>query len=92
MKGILLLYVRPVRKSEDGIVLYIDPGKGCDAASLYDDIAVCAEKAEQFRSGNLSREAYDQWRYSYSSDDSTQLRAKVPLQELSDAIESGLKE
>ena len=29
-----------VRKSEDGIVLYIDPRKGRDAASLYDDIAV----------------------------------------------------
>ena len=92
MKGIPLLYVRPVRKSEDGIVLYIDSGKGRDAASLYDDIAVWAEKAEQLRSGNLSREAYDQWRYSYSSDDSAQRYAKVPSQELSDAIVSGLKE
>ena len=81
-----------VRKGEDGIALYIDPRKGRDAASLYDDIAVWAEKAKQLRSGNLSREEYDHWRYSYSSDDSTQRRAKVPSQELSDAIVSGLKE
>ena len=81
-----------VRKSEDGVILYIDPRKGRDAASLYDDIAVWAEKAEQLRSGNLSREAYDQWRYSYSSDDSTQRCAKVPSQEFSDAIVSGLEE
>ena len=80
-----------VQKGENGIALYIDPRKGRDAASLYDDIAVWAEKAEQLRRGNLSREAYDQWRYSYSSDDSTQRRAKVPSQNLSDAIVSGLK-
>ena len=40
----------------------------------------------------ISREDYDKWRYHYPAFDTTQIWAKVPSQELSDALVEALKD
>ena len=51
-----------------------------------------AQQAEKYRNGEIIKEQYDQWRYTYPRIDTTQHYAKVISQDLSDAIVAGLKE
>ena len=44
------------------------------------------EQADKLSSEEISREEYDNWRYHYPKFDTTQRWAKVPSQELSDAL------
>ena len=44
------------------------------------------EQANKLSAGEISREEYDRWRYYYPKYDTTQLWAKNPSQELSDAL------
>ena len=50
-----------------------------------------APVAEKYRAGEISKDEYDKWRYNYPQYDDTQITAKVPSQELSDAMVKALK-
>ena len=50
---------------------------------------ICA--ALQYRAGEISNEEYDKWRYNYPQYDDTQIWAKVPSQEFSDAMVKAFK-
>jgi len=79
-------------ETRDGEVLFrIDPRKGKDAARISDLICAWASVAEKYRDGEISRDDYDKWRYSYPQYDNTQITAKVPSQELSNAMVKTLK-
>ena len=74
-------------ETKDGEVLFrIDPRKGRDAAYISEMIYAWASTAEKYRAGEISRDEYDRWRYYYPQYDDTQIAAKVPSQELSDAL------
>ena len=45
-----------------------------------------AAAAEKYRAGEISRDDYDRWRYNYPQYDDTQITARVPSRELSDAL------
>ena len=47
--------------------------------------------AEKYRAGEISRDEYDKWRYRYPQYDDTQITAKVPSRELSDAMVKAFK-
>ena len=49
------------------------------------------EQADKLSSGEISKDDYDNWRYHYPEFDTTQIWAKVPSQELSDALVKMLK-
>ena len=74
-------------ETKDGEVLFrIDPRKGRDAAHISEMIYAWAAVAEKYHAGEISRDEYDKWRYYYPQYDDTQIKAKVPSQELSDAM------
>ena len=80
-------------ETRDGEVLFrIDPRKGKDAAQLSEMICAWAPVADKYRAGEISKEDYDKWRYNYPRFDDTQIWAKVPSQELSDALVNALKD
>lgn len=54
-------------------------------------VCAWAPVAEKYRAGEISRDEYDKWRYYYPQYDDTQITAKVPSQELSDAMVKALK-
>ncbi len=71
----------------DGEVLFrIDPRKGKDAARISEMVYSWSPVAEKYRAGEISKDDYDKWRYNYPQYDGTQIRAKVPSQEISDAM------
>ena len=79
-------------ETRDGEVLFrIDPRKGKDAARISELVCAWAAVAEKYRAGEISRDEYDKWRYYYPQYDDTQITAKVPSQELSDAMVKALK-
>ena len=55
-------------------------------------MATKSHKAEKYRNGEISKEQYDEWRYTYPKKDTTQTWAKVPSQELSDALVEAFKD
>ena len=79
-------------ETRDGEVLFsIDPRKGKDAARISELVCAWAVAAEKYRAGETSRDEYDKWRYYYPQYDDTQITAKVPPQELSDAMVKAFK-
>ena len=73
------------------VLLHIDPRKGKDAARISELVCAWAAVAEKYRAGEISRDEYDKWRYYYPQYDDTQITAKVPSQELNDAMVKALK-
>lgn len=79
-------------ESRDGEVVFrIDPRKGKDAAYISELVCAWATIAEKYHAGEISRDEYDKWRYYYPQYDDTQIIAKVPPQELSDAFVKAFK-
>ena len=77
---------------KDGEILFrIDPRRGKEAAQLSEQVSAWAIIAEKYHAGEISRDEYDKWRYYYPEYDDTQITAKVPSQELSDAMVKALK-
>ena len=63
----------------DGEVhLRVDVFQGKDAARLHEMLCAWGEQAAKLKSGEISKEDYDRWRYHYPEYDSNQIRAKVP--------------
>ena len=49
------------------------------------------QMAAKLEAGEISQEEYDNWRYNYPELDTSEIRAKVPSQELSDELIKALK-
>ena len=80
-----------------GLIVSEADGEVClkvnkDAAELLKMLCAWKEQADKLSSEEISREEYDQWRYHYPKYDTTQLWAKVPPKELSDALVEAFKD
>jgi hypothetical protein len=51
-----------------------------------------AEQAEKYRSGEITKEQYEEWRYTFPKDDATDHWAKVPSKEFGDAMVEKFKD
>lgn len=58
---------------------------------LLDPFHAWQQMAAKLESGEISQEEYDNWRYNYPEMDTSEIRAKVPSQELSDELIKALK-
>ncbi|MCD7805473.1 MAG: helix-turn-helix domain-containing protein [Oscillospiraceae bacterium] len=68
------------------IVLHVDVQQGKDAAELHRMLCAWKEQAAKLEAGEIAREDYDCWRYHYPELDTTQVRARVLPQGLSEMI------
>jgi len=73
------------------ICLRLDKSKGMTYVGMLQMFMAWQEQAVKLESGEITIEEYDQWRYNYPKFDATQIRAKVPSQELSDYIVKSVK-
>lgn len=81
-----------VEKNENEVHIVFDGNKPNVDRSVFQMLAAWAEQAEKYRNGEISKEQYDEWRYTYPEKDTTQHWAKVPSQELSDALVEAFKD
>lgn len=86
------VYGLTVSESDGEVCLKVNKGKGKDAAELSKMLCAWKEQADKLSSEEISREEYDNWRYRYPEFDTTQIWAKVPSKELSDALVDAFKD
>lgn len=85
------LYGFKVEPTENGVALKLENGKMASGSVLQMMIA-WAEQAEKYRSGEITKDQYDEWRYNFPKNDITGHWAKVPSQEFSDAMVEKFKD
>ena len=81
-----------VEEADGEVCLKVDSRKSKEAAELHRMLCAWQEQASKLKSGEISQEDYDNWRYHYPEFDETQKWAKVPSQELSNIFISHIKE
>ena len=86
------VYGLTVSEADGEVCLKVNKGKGKDAAELSKMLCAWKEQANKLSSEEISREEYDNWRYRYPEFDTTQIWAKVPSKELSDALVDAFKD
>lgn len=86
--------IHGVRAEKHGEEVHIvfDGSKRTMDESIFKMLSAWADQAEKLRNGEISKEQYDHWRYTFPAEDTTQRWAKVPSQELSDLLIAALKE
>lgn len=78
-------------EGEDGdLRLRVNPFKGKDAAELNRMLHGWLQAANMLRSGEITQEEYDRWRYYYPEYDKSQKWVRMPSQELSDTLTDAL--
>lgn len=80
------LYGLTVGEADGEICLKVKVHKGTEAFHLHEMLCAWKEQADRLSSGEIDQDTYDNWRYHYPKFDTTQKWAKVPSQELSDAL------
>ncbi len=78
-------------KQGDEVHIVFDGSKQTMDKSIFTMLSAWADQAEKYKNGEISKEQYDRWRYTFPAEDNTQRRAKVPSQELSDMLIEALK-
>ena len=84
-------YGLTIEKRDGETLLRFDPRKGSDAANISQMVNAWASVAEKYSAGEISKDDYDRWRYNYPQYDDTQIWAKVPSKEFSDAMVKAFK-
>ena len=86
-------YGLEVCECEDEVHLRVQIHKGRDAAELHRMLSAWGALAAKLKAGEITKEEYDRWRYSYPKyDTSGQWHKITPSQELSDLLLADLKE
>lgn len=84
-------YGLKIDEADGEVCLKVDVRKNKDAARLHEMLCAWRQAAAMLKAGEIMQEEYDRWRYKYPEFDTTQRRAKVPLQELSDMLVETIK-
>ncbi len=85
-------YGLQIDETDGEVCLKVDVRKNKDAAELHKMLCSWRQAAAMLKTGEISQEEYDRWRYRYPEFDTTQRWAKVPSQALSDMLIQALKE
>lgn len=86
------IYGLTVSETDGEICLKVSKDKGKDAAELLKMLCAWKEQTEKYRNGEISKEQYDEWRYTFPEQDTSQRWAKVPSQELGDVMVEAFKD
>ena len=85
-------YGLKIDEADGEVCLKVDVRKNKDAAELHKMLCSWRQAAAMLKTGEISQEEYDRWRYRYPEFDNTQRWVKVPSQALSDMLIQALKE
>lgn len=86
------IYGLTVSEADGEVSLKVSKDKSKAAYDLLQMLTAWQEQAAKLAANKISREEYDNWRYHYPQFDTTQNWAKVPSQELSDALTESFKD
>ena len=81
-----------VEESEGDVCLRVNLRDSQQAAELHRMLYEWQAAANALRKGEITQEAYDQWRYNFPDGDTTRRWVKVPSQGLMDDLIAGLQQ
>lgn len=81
-----------VEKNESEVHIVFDGSKPNTNVMYSKCSPLGAQQADKYRNGEISKEQYDQWRYTFPAQDTTQRWAKVSSKELSDTLVEAFKD
>ncbi|MCQ2476861.1 MAG: helix-turn-helix domain-containing protein [Clostridia bacterium] len=76
------LYGIKIDRTDGELSLKLSNDKGTASAILFDNFSAWADAAEKLKSGEMSKEEYDNWRYNSPKYDTFQRKPKSPRQDL----------
>jgi hypothetical protein len=79
-------------KQGDEVHIVSDGSKRTMDESIFKMLSAWAEQAEKLKNGEISKDQYDRWRYTFPAEDTTQVWAQVTSQALSDMLVEAFKE
>ena len=79
-------------KQGDEVHIVFDGSKRTMDESVFKMLSAWADQSEKLRKGEISKDQYDRWRYTFPAEDTTQIWAKVPSKALSDALVEAMKD
>ena len=85
------IYGLAVKELDGEVCLCIDQSKGEETVELHKMLCAWSQATAMLKAGEISKDQYDEWRCRCPAFDITQKWAKVPFQELSDALVDELK-
>jgi len=80
------IYGIKIGEIDGEVCLRLDKNRGTTYVSMFEMLNAWQQEAAKLDAGEITKEKYDQWRYKYPEFDTTQRWAKVPSQELRDAL------
>ena len=72
--------------------LCLDRSISTPGSSADEMLRAWMQQADKLKNGEISKDQYDRWRYTFPAEDTTQIWAKVPSQELSDMLIEAFKD
>jgi len=82
------LYGIQIHKLDGEVCLRLDKSRGDTYLGLFELFDLWSKKAENLKNSEITKEEYDQWRYTYPEGDSSYER--VPSKEFSDTTVKGI--
>ncbi|WP_455579421.1 helix-turn-helix domain-containing protein [Faecalibacillus intestinalis] len=84
------MYGLTIAETDGELCLKVNKDKSSD--ELVQMLTSWKEQADKLSNDEISKETYDRWRYYYPKYDTSKIWAKVPSQELSDALTEAFKD
>ena len=81
-----------IDEADGEVCLKVDVRKNKDAAQLHEMLCAWRQAAAMLKTGEITQDEYDRWRYHYPEFDTSQNQDKIMSQELSDMLLDDLKE
>ena len=59
------IYGFKIDKFDDEVCIRLDKNRGSMSVSLFEDLSAWQKEAEKYRNGEITKDEYDAWRYTY---------------------------
>ena len=71
------IYGFKIDKLDDEVCIRLDKNRGSMSVSLFEDLSAWQKEAEKYRNGEITKDEYDAWRYTYPEYEAKRTRARL---------------
>lgn len=71
------IYGFKIDKLDDEVCIRLDKNRGSMSVSLFEDLSAWQKEAEKYRNGEITKDEYDAWRYTYPEYEAKRTKAEL---------------
>ena len=71
------IYGFKIDKLEDEVCVRLDKTRGSMSVPLFEDLSAWQKEAEKYRNGEITKDEYDAWRYTYPEYEAKRTRERL---------------